>query len=440
MNIFFLQVIVQKDIPLPLPFPEWLMVGLLVISFLVHILFVNLMVGGSALVLIYQILGLKKKDYDVLAHEITKTITVNKSLAIVMGVAPLLIINTLYTTYFYTANALTGLFWIMIIPLVSLALLILYAHKYWWEKLENNKFLHISMIATVVAIFLFVPLIFLTNINLMLFPDKWSVVEGFFSALSLPNVFPRYIHFLNACLAATGLFLVWYLGKKEYNFEEKMPSLERNKVRKQLYTFTFWGSAVQFIIGPLVLFTLPTQGLGWNMMVVILSGASIAVFAMFYLWRELNAPQENVGSHWGKIAVSMSIVIIFMGTGRHLYRANALEPHQKLVAQKTAEYEKLIALAKLEKNKPKVESKEEKELPKGQKIFKENCAACHAVNKTLVGPSMIEASQIYKGNLSGLMQWIKKPGKKRDGAQMPAQSHLSEQELKDVSEWILSLK
>jgi cytochrome c len=161
---------------------------------------------------------------------------------------------------------------------------------------------------------------------------------------------------------------------------------------------------------------------------------------MFYLWRELNAPQENVGSHWGKIAVSMSIVIIFMGTGRHLYRANALEPHQKLVAQKTAEYEKLIALAKLEKNKPKVESKEEKELPKGQKIFKENCAACHAVNKTLVGPSMIEASQIYKGNLSGLMQWIKKPGKKRDGAQMPAQSHLSEQELKDVSEWILSLK
>ena len=119
--LFLAQVPVPKDIPLPLPVPEWLLIFLLVLSFGLHIIFVNLMVGGTLLTFFAQIKGLREPDYDTLAHEIAKTITVNKSLAVVLGVAPLLTINTLYTIYFYTANSLTGLFWIAIIPLVTVA-------------------------------------------------------------------------------------------------------------------------------------------------------------------------------------------------------------------------------------------------------------------------------------------------------------------------------
>ncbi len=264
--------IVQKDIPLPLPVPEWFLIVVLVSMFLVHILFINFMVGGSIITLAYQLLGLRKPDYDKLAYEVAQTITVNKSMAVVMGIAPLLAINTLYTTYFYTANALTGLMWIMIIPLVTIAFLLLYAHKFLWHRLENNKLLHISLLATSVAIFLFVPLIFLTNVNLMMVPDKWSVVEGFLSALTLPNVFPRYLHFLNACLAASGLLLVWYFGRASFDFEGKFPALSRYRIRLNLYTVTFYGSVVQFLVGPIVLMTLPAQGLGWNVLGVILTG------------------------------------------------------------------------------------------------------------------------------------------------------------------------
>jgi cytochrome c len=134
---------VPKDLPLPLPLPEWLLVAILVVSFLVHILFVNLMVGGSILTLWSQIKGLKNKEYDILAHEIATTITVNKSMAVVMGIAPLLSINVLYTLYFYSANALTGLMWIAVIPLVTVAFLLTYLHKYTWKLLENNKPVHI---------------------------------------------------------------------------------------------------------------------------------------------------------------------------------------------------------------------------------------------------------------------------------------------------------
>lgn len=430
--------IVQKDLPLPLPIPEWILIFVLVISFLVHILFVNLMVGGSILTLFYQILGLRKPDYDKLAYEVAQTITVNKSLAIVMGIAPLLAINTLYTTYFYTANALTGLMWIMIIPLVTIALLLLYAHKFLWHKLENNKLLHISFIATSVLLFLFIPLIFLTNVNLMMFPDKWGVVEGFFSALTLPNVFPRYLHFLNACLAVTGLFLVWYWGRKSYDFEAKFPALSRLNIRKNLYTVTFYGSLIQFLIGPIILITLPSQGLAWNVLLVILSGAAIALFAMFWLWKEITADDADFGKHFTKIAVTMSVVVIFMGSGRQIYRSNAIDPHRKLVAAKTAEYEKLVKEAAQEATQAKTAEAAKPKLP-GEEVFNNNCVACHQIGEKLVGPSMKEAAGIYKGNIAGLTGWIKKPGKKREGPPMPPQSHLSDEQVKQVSEWILSL-
>jgi cytochrome c len=110
---------IPRDLPLPLPVPEWLLVVCLVVFFLVHILFVNLMVGGSLIVVVLEWMGLKSKRWDALAHEVAQTITVNKSLAVVMGIGPLLCINLLYTMQWYSANALTGHAWLMIVPLVT---------------------------------------------------------------------------------------------------------------------------------------------------------------------------------------------------------------------------------------------------------------------------------------------------------------------------------
>lgn len=98
-----------------------------------------------------------------MAQDLAGTITVNESIAVVLDVGLLLAINTLYTLYFYTANALTVEVWIAIIPLVFMAFLLTYAHKYLWGRLPLG--LHLATIAVVVVIFAFVPLIFLTNIT-----------------------------------------------------------------------------------------------------------------------------------------------------------------------------------------------------------------------------------------------------------------------------------
>ncbi|MET3877371.1 cytochrome c [Chitinophaga sp. OAE865] len=431
---------VPRDIPLDLPLPEWLLVVLLVVSFLAHIVFVNLMLGGSVLTLWAQLKGLKDKEYDTLAHEIARTITVNKSLAVVLGVAPLLSINALYTIYFYSANALTGLMWISIIPLVTFAFLLTYLHKYTWHKLEHNKPLHISIIAAAVLVFLFIPLIFLANINLMLFPEKWGTVRGFVSALALPNVFPRYLHFLSASMAVTGLFLCWYFGRRNYPFERYFTTLTRYQVRKKTYSLAFAFSLFQFMIGPVVLLTLPAKGMNWRLLGIIFAGAAIALPAMYWMWKAINGPEEQLNKHFGKVVAAMTLTVLCMGSGRQVYRANALAPHKKLMAAKTAEFERLSAEARMHP------VQEDAETPpgeggKGAAIFQANCSSCHRPYEKLVGPPMTEMVSIYKNDAAGLQRWIKTPGKKRAGyPQMPGFPQLSKEDLNELSVYILSIK
>lgn len=435
---------VPKDLPLDLPLPEWLLVTLLIVSFLLHIIFINLMVGGSIVTLWAQIKGLKNKEYDTFAHEIAKTITVNKSIAVVLGIAPLLSINTLYTIYFYSANALTGFVWIMIIPLVTIAFLLTYLHKYTWNSFEKNRKLHISIMGLSVGIFLFIPMIFLTNVNLMMFPEKWGTIEGFLSALMLPNVFPRYFEFLGACIAVTGIFVVWYNSRKSYPIEEIYPTFTRNKIKKIGYSIATVGLALQILFGIIVLFTLPSKGISFSVIAVMGGAGLLLVYALWYSYQSLIGEDKNIDIHFKKIVFSVLIFMLFYGGSRQMYRHNSLEKHQELVAAHTAEFQKLSKEARENPVEETVELKIDEslgEVAKGKAIFNQYCAACHRPKVKLVGPPIIEMASIYAKDEEGLIKWIKAPGKKRpDYPQMPGSPQLSDNELKELSEYILSLK
>lgn len=127
--------------------------------------------------------------------------------------------------------------------------------------MQDQKVLHMSILAIAIAIFLFIPLVFLVNINLMLFPDKWMSIKGFLSALNLPSVFSRYFHFLAASLAVTGLFLVAAFQTKWIEEWEEFVE-HKIKLQKQFYKIALVVSLAQFIIGPIVLMTLPK--VGWS--------------------------------------------------------------------------------------------------------------------------------------------------------------------------------
>lgn len=434
---------VPRDIPLALPLPEWLLMTLLVVSFLMHIIFIYLMVGGSIVTLWAEIKGLKNRDYDTFAQELAKTITVNKSLAVVLGVAPLLSINVLYTIYFYSANALTGFAWIMLVPLITLAFLLTYLHKYTWDVFSNSKKIHITIIAAAVIIFLIIPLIFLTNVNLMMFPEKWLSVKGFMSALFMPNVLPRYFEFLGASLAAVGIFIVWYNKRKNYPFEEIYKNFTRYEVKKIGYSISLVGLALQIIFGSIVLFTLPSKGISYG--VILLMGISglLLVYAVWLSYKSIISSKDYIDVHLNKIILSFLLFMVVFGGSRQLYRHNSLEKHQKLMAYHTNEFERISKEAR------EIPQEEEElkidpalgELAKGTAIFNQYCSGCHKPDVKLVGPPIKEMVSIYMNDETGLINWIKSPGKKRpDYPQMPGFPQISDNDLKELTKYIYSFK
>lgn len=370
---------IPRDLTLPLPLSETALAVMLVGTFLLHILFVNLMVGGSLLTLYYEWRGRnpRRSHLDHLAHAICQTITVNKSLAVVLGVAPLLMMNLLYTVWFYSANALTGIAWIMVVPSVTVAFLLTYAQKYFWHSLEQRKGLHLAIGAGAAALFLFIPLIFLTNVNLMLFPERWSDVRGFLNALLLPNVLQRYLHFLLASLTATALFLVWKAKRGTLVEQAQHPDLTSPALMRRFYRVALGATALQFAAGPLVLFTLPRHGLDASTLFFILPGAAFGVLLLGLLWRETRQPDNTIGNLLPAVAVLALSVVTFMGTGRHKYREASLSWHRDLVIKATAEFKQLSEQARIEAAARAAAEQSSDPLVLGESIYKQTCVACH---------------------------------------------------------------
>lgn len=431
------QIPVPKDIPLPLPLSEGLLVFVLILSFLIHILFINLMIGGSILTFWYELRGRKNRDFDQLAREIASTITVNKSLAVVFGVAPLLSINVLYTLYFYSANALTGNIWISVVPWVAVAFLLFYLHKYSWDRLADNKPVHLSILGLGIVSFLFIPFIFLTNINLMLYPEEWGNVKGFFDAMTLPNVFPRYFHFIIASMAITGLFLAWWFGRKSFDIEKYFHSITKVWIRKQMLNLALIATGMQFIFGPLLFLTLPSQGISWSLFWVIIAGVAIAVVVLVQLWKLLNDENEIIGRRFYIVTALFIAIVAFMGTGRHIYRENTLSTHKEMMSERTAAHWEMVRQAHENLLLPEIESEAGSFKP-GQDLFQTNCAICHAANTRLVGPSMTEVVPLYRNDKDALKEWIKEPGRNRmDYPAMTGFPHLTDKQLTDISDYLL---
>ena len=177
---------------------------------------------------------------------------------------------------------------------------------------------------------LVVPLIFLANVNLMLFPGRWLEVSGFLSALFLPNVLPRFLHFILASVAVTSLFLAGWFCRQRFPFEERFPGLDRCEIRRELLSAAFGATVLQLVAGPLVLATLPSDGLSWWMVLNLGVGVVFGLTAMVLLWNEARSTAPLSIRYWSVVG-ALAVTVVMMAFARHLYREEAIAPHLSLI-------------------------------------------------------------------------------------------------------------
>ncbi len=244
-------------IPSPdtIPAPTWLFLVLDILLFTIHILLINVILGGSLITLVSRL----KSNDDTLENRlhgsIASKLPTTFALGVNMGVAPLLFLQVIYGHLFYASSVLLAVYWILIIPLIILAYYGAYIHirKYTSATLLSKIAIWISAI-----ILLYIAFVFVNNMTLMTQPDKWGAYfenrDGTILNWGDPTLIPRYLHFVAASVAVSGLFMamIWTSRQKKGIDDAEA------KVKSSLLIFGY-ATIVQVVVGLWFLLAIPRE-------------------------------------------------------------------------------------------------------------------------------------------------------------------------------------
>ncbi len=184
---------------------------LLLLTFPLHLLAMNAMVGGLAIGVVQHFRG--GESAEKLAHRIAVMLPLVIAFAVNFGVAPLLFLQVLYGQFIYTSSILMGIFWIMVIPVLIIAYYAAYLYDFQYAGLGSaGKWLGLLVLLILLCIGYF----FANNMLLMSLPDQFSQYfqhrNGSMLVSGLKMFGPRYLHMMAGALAVGGLFVA-LLGK-----------------------------------------------------------------------------------------------------------------------------------------------------------------------------------------------------------------------------------
>jgi len=181
----------------------------LLLTFPLHLLFMNALLGSSVIGIYMHLKGTQKPQS--LAYELAKVIPLLIALTVNLGVAPFLFLQVLYGHLVYSSSVLMGMFWLMIIPVLLTA----YYAAYWYDF----KFFALGRYGVAILFcaflgFLYIGFMLSNNMTLMLHPETWGAYlnnsRGTILNTSDVTLWPRYLHFMIGGTAVGGLFVSLY--------------------------------------------------------------------------------------------------------------------------------------------------------------------------------------------------------------------------------------
>ncbi|MGB3211341.1 MAG: hypothetical protein WBB19_11600 [Desulforhopalus sp.] len=245
--------------PLIIPQPDTIPVSwgwfqfLLLITFPLHLLAMNAMLGGLAIGIVQHLKGgeLQKR----LAHRIAIALPLVIAFVVNFGVAPLLFVQVLYGQFLYTSSILMGAFWILIVPVLIIG--------YYGAYLYDFRFTQLGSIGPWVALSTFfllavIGFFFSNNMLLMALPNQFSEYfshqSGTLLTFNQPTFWPRFLHMFLGAIAMGGLFVA-LLGRFRKSVN---PALAQHAEEVGLSSFLFFTS-INVMIGGWYLFSLPRE-------------------------------------------------------------------------------------------------------------------------------------------------------------------------------------
>ena len=313
--------------PIPLPAPYWVFQLLLVVTFTLHILAMNFMLGGMVLALASRWSGSRERA-NRLFGDIAGKLPVLLPATVTLGVAPLLFLQVIYGQFFYTSSVVIAWPWFLLLVMLTVAYYGLYyvsarAHR----QPGAGRWVLLASFLLIAAI----GFLFSTNTTLSQTPAAWSGKyfadsSGWSLNLAEPTLLPRYLHFFTAAVAAGGLLLLliaWLKRDSDAGYRR--------------HVFQFGGKAfqyatmAQFAVGLWFLASLPAAQrvlfLGGSSAAVLLLAAGIAgsAAAVLVVSHALRCDDYRLGALAGTGLTAL--VVVAMAVVRDMLRDDYLRPY-----------------------------------------------------------------------------------------------------------------
>ncbi len=248
--------------PAGAPFYPVVMQILQVLTWALHIVFVWTSVGG----LLYAIYGFTRKEenHQRLARAMLELAKVSVSLAIVLGVAPLLFYQVIYDPLWYASANLSASWYVMFIVFLLIGYYLIW---FAYFRRQNSTQAMVFSIGGVVFLLLVGFIIHAVNYQ-ALYPEKW--VEWYTSGgitmnhsgwnIYAFNIF-RYLSLLVfPAVATTGIFMMlyaWYFGTRREEFPQEYINFSARLGSK----LALYGGAGWIVFHILYILTVPSE---WN--------------------------------------------------------------------------------------------------------------------------------------------------------------------------------
>ena len=230
-----------------LPAPVWLFHILLVFTFFLHMLFMNLTLGGTILAALGQLFSKGKADdfRAVMAMRLMAINTYGISLTITSGIAPLLFVQVLYQQFFYTATIMIAWTWLMSLVFLMVGYYAAYLYKFKGTPTKGSggtAWLCLS------AIMFFIIAMVHVAVNLIHSqPDKWAALaENPAAILGDAAYWPRLFHFVFAGLGFSGVVVAWWAARQA----GKGVEVELNtRIASHAWKWALWTTLLQIADG-----------------------------------------------------------------------------------------------------------------------------------------------------------------------------------------------
>ncbi len=395
----------------------------LILIFFLFIPFISIVLGGTALSLFYRSKGLKEKNNLDLkfSRDLIETLTINKSIGIILGLAPLLTAAVIYTQLLHTAGTSITLYLLISFILTCIGLILIYTYRYSLSftqlfnaisgSLDLSKGKEISdqvskfssgsqRLSTKsgrygLGILIIALWIFTSAAAIASYPEQWGEINLLKLMFSW-NVFSKFMTFLSSSVAFTGAavlfsFFWWEGGRKD------LDNLYSEFARNEGIRITFSGAILVPLFMFLNILSLPGSALSSG----VFGYSAIALVLIFFAYNLLYAMFKYSNAKFsGQLFFVMLFSMLALIVKDQLAMSNATKLQTELLDRN---YHALIAKTENVKSAPEVVS--------GEKVYQTICVSCHRFDIKLVGPAYDNVMPKYEGKVDQLVAFIRNPVK-----------------------------